>query len=62
MAFANNSFDLGAKDGLGNPMTVFNLPVAVTLTYTDTDIINIPEGRLGLFGNPLQFFLPVVRR
>jgi Leucine-rich repeat (LRR) protein len=49
MAFANNSFDLSAEDSLGNPVTTFNLPLTVTLTYTDTDVIGIPENILGLY-------------
>jgi Leucine-rich repeat (LRR) protein len=44
--FANNNFQLSAEDGIGNPVTLFNLPITATLTYTDTDIIGIDE--LGL--------------
>ena len=46
--FANNSFDLSAEDGAGNPMAAFNLPITVTLSYTDTDIFG-PENALGLY-------------
>ena len=102
-AFANNSFDLSAEDGTGNPVTAFNLPISVTLNYSDTDfgpedalglyywdtagmnwtdaVTTCPGGEytrdlegnmlalslchlteFGLFGNPLNIFLPVIRR
>jgi hypothetical protein len=102
--FANNSFELTAEYAEGNPITEFNQPMIVTLTYTDTDIVGsedvlglyywdiaastwtdavttCPGGvytrdlagntlalplchltEFGLFGNPLNIFLPVVRR
>jgi Leucine-rich repeat (LRR) protein len=105
LAFLHNSFELTAEDAGGNPVTVFNLPITVTLTYTDADFAAIAEDTLGLyywddtssnwtdavstcpggaytrdlegnmlalplchltefglFGNPLNIFLPVVRR
>ena len=105
LIFAYNSFQITAEDAYGNPVTAFNLPITVTLTYADTDIIGMPEYSLGLyywdggasawadavstcpggeytrdpaansfalplchltkfglFGNPLHFFLPIVRR
>jgi hypothetical protein len=104
MVFGNNSFDLSAEDELGDPVLTFNLPVTVTLTYTDIDIVGpedalglyywdvgeslwtdavttCPEGEytrdlvgnqlalplchlteFGLFGNPLNLFLPLIRR
>jgi hypothetical protein len=49
MTFAKNSFDLSAEDGIGNPVTTFNLPLTVTISYTDTDILGIPENMLGLY-------------
>jgi hypothetical protein len=49
LAFAHNSFELTAEDADGIPVITFNLLVTITLTYTDTDIIGIPEGTLGLF-------------
>ena len=48
MAFAKNSFKVTAEDAIGNPVITFNLPVTVTLTYTDTDIVG-PEDTLGLY-------------
>jgi hypothetical protein len=48
MTFANNSFDLSAEDAVGNPITTFNLPITVTLSYSDWDIIG-PENTLGLY-------------
>jgi hypothetical protein len=47
--FANTSFELTAEDGVGNPVTEFNLPLMVTLSYTDTVIIGFPEASLGLY-------------
>jgi len=47
-AFANNSFDLSAEDGSGNPVTSFSLPISVTLSYMDPDIVG-PEDALGLY-------------
>jgi hypothetical protein len=48
-SFAHNSFRLSAVDAVGDPLTVFNLPVTVTLNYADLDIASIPEGTLGLY-------------
>ena len=48
LAFAYNSFELSAEDADGNPVTIFNIPITVTLTYTDTDVI-APESTLGLY-------------
>ena len=48
MTFANNSFEVSAEDGSGNPVTTFSLPITVTLSYTDTDILG-PENGLGLY-------------
>jgi hypothetical protein len=49
LIFAHNSFQLSAEDTYGNPVMAFSLPITVTLTYTDTDIIGIPEDTLGLY-------------
>jgi hypothetical protein len=49
LVFANNSFELSAEASIGNPVTTFNLPLTITLTYTDTDIIGFPENALGLY-------------
>ncbi len=46
---ANTSFELTADDSAGNPVTEFNLPLTVTLTYTDTDTTGFPEASLGLY-------------
>jgi Leucine-rich repeat (LRR) protein len=46
---AHNSFQLSAVDAVGDPVTAFNLPVTVTLGYTDTDIPSIFEDTLGLY-------------
>jgi hypothetical protein len=48
LVFANNTFELSAEDAVGNPITEFNQPMIVTLTYTDTDIVG-PEDALGLY-------------
>jgi len=48
-SFAHNSFEMTAQDSSGNPITAFNLPVTVTLTYTNTDIISFTEDTLGLY-------------
>lgn len=49
LAFAGNSFLLTAEDALGTPVTVFDPPLTVTLTYTDEDILGIPEETLALY-------------
>jgi hypothetical protein len=49
LVFANNSFLLTATDTFGNPVTTFNLPVTVTMTYTDGDIFRTPEATLRLY-------------
>jgi hypothetical protein len=36
-------------DTYSNPVTAFNLPVTVTLIYTDTDHFAMPEKTLGLY-------------
>ena len=46
---AHNSFELIAEDMAGNPVTIFNQPLGVTLSYSDAEIFGIPEGSLGLF-------------
>jgi Leucine-rich repeat (LRR) protein len=104
MVFGNNSFDLNAEDELGDPVLSFNIPVTVTLSYEDSEVIG-PEDNIaldywngeaslwtdavttcpggeytrdlvdnqlalplchltefGLFGNPLNLFLPLIRR
>ncbi len=48
LVFAQNSFELTAEDAGGNPVAAFNLPITVTLTYTDTDFGAIPEDSLML--------------
>ena len=48
LAFSNISFELTAIDIGGNPVIGFNLPITVTLTYTDTDIVGA-EDTLGLY-------------
>lgn len=47
-SFAKNSFTLTAHDAMGDPVTTFNLPVTVTLSYTNTDIIG-PEDSIVLY-------------
>ncbi len=49
LVFANNSFELSAEDSIGNPVTTFNLPLTITLTYTDTDVFGFTENTLGLY-------------
>ena len=49
LVFANNSFELTAEDSIGSPVITFNLPLTITLTYTDTDIFGFPENTLGLY-------------
>jgi hypothetical protein len=49
LAFAHNSFQLTAEDSGGNKVTTFNLPMTVTLTYSDNDRSGIPEASLGLY-------------
>jgi Leucine-rich repeat (LRR) protein len=49
LGFAHDSFALTAEDAFGNPVTAFNLPVTVTLTYTDADFGGMPEASLGLY-------------
>lgn len=48
LGFGRNSFEFTAKDSGGNPVITFNLPLTVTLTYTDLDISS-PEDTLGLY-------------
>jgi hypothetical protein len=47
--FANNSFRLEAEDSLGNPVTVFDAPISVSIAYSDDDVADIPESLLGLY-------------
>jgi hypothetical protein len=49
LGFAHNSFLLSAVGVGGVPLTDFNLPVTLTLSYADTDIASIPEDTLGLY-------------
>jgi hypothetical protein len=49
LSFAHNSFLLSAVDTGGTPVITFNLPVTVTLSYSDTDIASIFEDTLGLY-------------
>ena len=49
LSFAHNSFQLSAVDADDNPLTVFNLPVTATLSYTDADFLIAPEDTLGLY-------------
>ena len=48
LAFAHNSFQLTALDGLGDPVTVFAQPVTVTITY-DEATLGLPEESLKLY-------------
>jgi len=48
LAFAHNSFQLTAADGLGDPVTVFAQPVTVTITY-DEATLGLPEESLKLY-------------
>jgi len=48
LAFAQNSFSLTAEDADSNPVINFSLPLVATLTYTDTDILDIREASLKL--------------
>jgi len=48
LAFAHNSFQLTAVDGLGDPVTVFAHPVTVTITY-DEAMLGLPEKSLKLY-------------
>jgi hypothetical protein len=48
MSFAQNSFELSAVDNFGNPVIIFNMPITVTVNYTDTDFTG-PEDTLGLY-------------
>lgn len=51
LLFANTSFELLALDGLGNPIPqfAFELPISVTLHYSDQDIEDIDETALKLY-------------
>ena len=49
LTFAGNTFLLTAEDALGDPVTVFDPPLTVTITYTDADILGIPEDTLALY-------------
>lgn len=49
MVDAHHSFRLTAEYLLGDPVTTFNLPLTVTLTYTDTDVLGLSEASLALF-------------
>jgi hypothetical protein len=46
---ANHSFQLNAENTYGVPVVTFNLPLTVTLTYTDTDVLAFSEASLALF-------------
>jgi len=48
LAFAHNSFQLTAVDGLGDPVTVFAQPVTVTIAY-DEAMLGLPEESLKLY-------------
>ncbi len=47
--FIHNSFDLSAIDSFSNPVTTFNQPLTATLTYTNSDVTDIPENMLSLY-------------
>jgi Leucine-rich repeat (LRR) protein len=49
LKFAGNAFLLIAKDVLDNPITVFDPPLNVTISYSDADILGIPEETLALY-------------
>ncbi len=49
LASAQNNFGVIAFDSTCNPVTTFNLPITITLTYTDSDFGAIPEDMLGLY-------------
>ncbi len=46
---ANHSFQMTAENASGLPVTTFSLPLTVTLTYTDTDVLELSEDSLALF-------------
>ena len=48
MIYADDSFNLTAEDLAGNPVTSFNIPITITITYTDSAIGAIPEDSLAL--------------
>ena len=49
LVFANHSFQLTAEDALGSPVTAFDLPITVTITYTDPDLLGLFENSLALY-------------
>ena len=60
MVFAHNSFVLTAEDADGNPVTLLNTPVTLTLTYTDADFGLIAEESriLGRLARSCQCLVP----
>jgi Leucine-rich repeat (LRR) protein len=46
---AHHSFQLTAENAYGVPVITFNLPLSVTLTYTDTDVLDLSEASLALY-------------
>ena len=49
LIFVDNSFDLAGVDSTGDPVSTFEVPITVTLAYTDTDIGALGEDAVGLF-------------
>jgi hypothetical protein len=49
LIFANNSFLLSAADSLGRPVTVFDWPLIITITYLPVDHATFPETSLALY-------------
>ncbi len=48
LSFTQNSFQLSAVDGSGNPVTTFTQPLNVTIAYDET-ILDVPEESLQLY-------------
>ena len=46
---AHYSFQLAAEELDGTPVEEFNLPLSVTLIYTDTDVLDFSEASLALY-------------
>jgi hypothetical protein len=49
LVFADTSFRLSAEDSQGEPVTVFDPPLIVTIAYTDEEIAGITEDSLALY-------------
>ncbi len=49
LVFAGNRFLLSAAGAAGEPVAAFDLPLTLTLRYSDADILDIPEASLALY-------------